>query len=98
MRGQEDWRGKLWGELIRQVEIDVEAPEVARLVMRDLVDLLVGEHLSAGGLLDVRQRLETVRQQPLVADFVGAHSGEAIPGLAGRQLDAHAALYGFASA
>ena len=50
--------------MLRQVHVDIEAPQVAALLAPDLLDLLVREHLPAGRLLDVRQRHEARRQQP----------------------------------
>ena len=84
------WSGK--------IEVDVEAPQVARLLAPDLVDLPVREDLPAGRLLDVRQRQEAGRQQAPLADLVGRSSRRGCPRSRPRELDAHAALHRLAPA
>ena len=92
MAGQKDRRRKLRPEMLRQVHVDIEAPQVAPLLATDLSDRLVGEDLPAGRLLDVRQRLESLRQEPLRADLPGAHRRQLVPRGVRGQPDPHPVL------
>ena len=98
MAGQKDRRWELRPEMDGQVHVDVEAPQVPPLLPADLVDLLVRKHLPAGRLLDVRQRLESFRQEPLRADLTWAHRRQAVPCRVRRQPDPNALLNRFAPA
>jgi hypothetical protein len=79
--------------MLGQVEVDVEAAQVALLHPGDLVDLGLRKHLAAGGLLHVRQRLEALGQQAALADLLRRERGQPFPGGTRRQLDAHPALH-----
>src|SRR4051812_18993587 len=78
--------------MVGKVEIDIEAPQVAGLLVADLVDLIVGKYLPASCLLDMRQWQEPARKQAAFADLVGGHRGKVIPTHTLRQLDPNTAL------
>jgi hypothetical protein len=80
----------------RQVEIDVEPPEIALLLPPALVDLIVGKDLAARRLLDMRQGQKTRRQESAIADLVRCQVREIFPGRALAKLHAHAFLNGLA--
>jgi hypothetical protein len=63
----------------------------------ELRGLLVRENLTTGCLFHVRQRHKPGRQQTPLADLVGAHGVELIPGGTRGKLDSDPALYGLAS-
>ena len=96
-RGQVDGRRKLGQEMIRQVEIEVEARQVAALLLLDLIDVELGEHHSPFRMVGVRQREEAGREEVLVPDLCRAHRGELLPGHARGKLDADAFLDGLAA-
>src|SRR4051812_26445175 len=95
---EEDRRRKFRRESVGKIEVDIETAQVAAFLGPDLVDLSVGYNLAARRLLDMRQRHEPRRQQPPLADLVGARAREHVPGCPWRQLDADAALHGLAAA
>jgi len=96
-RGEEDRRGELGQHVVGQVEVEVEAREVARLLALDLIDVELREHHAALGMVRVRQRQEARGERVGSSDLLGAHRGEAVPRHAGGQLHAHAVLHGFAA-
>src|SRR4051794_18560960 len=98
MCGEKDWWWKLGCQMIGQIEVDVEAPQVAAFLPADFINLAVWEYLPARCMLDMRQRQETNWQQPTLADLVRAHVRERVPGCPGRQLYANAVLHRLASA
>ena len=51
--GEENRRWKFRGNMVRKVEVDVEAPQVAPFLTADFIDLPVREDLAAGGMLDM---------------------------------------------
>ena len=65
---EKDRRRKLRREVIRKIEVHVEAPQVASLLAADRLDLPIGKNLSAGRLLDVRQRQKAGRKQTPLSD------------------------------
>lgn len=77
---EEDGRGKLWQQMVRQVIIEVEAGEVELLLLLDLVDVEFRENHTAFRLIGVRQRKEANRQSILPAYLVRRHGGQLIPG------------------
>src|SRR5437660_1031596 len=98
MGGEKNRRRKFRREGVRKIEIDIETTQVAAFLGPDLVDLSVGYNLAARRLLHVRQWHEAGRQQPPLADVVGARARKHVPGCPCRQLDADAALHGLATA
>ena len=60
-RGQKDGRGKLREEMIGQIEVEIEAGQVALLLLLQLVDFKLGEKHAALGMVGVRQRKEAGR-------------------------------------
>ncbi len=97
MRGEKDRRGKLRLEALRQIEIDIEAPQIAPLLEADLLDLVLGKHLPSGSLLDVRQRQKSRGKQLAGANLLRRHAPEAVPGHTPWKFDAHASLHRFPS-
>jgi hypothetical protein len=94
-RGKVDrWR-KLSQEVVRQIEINVEPLEVSPVLLLDRVDQEVRKDKAALLVLGVRQRIEALRIEVLIADLVRAHRRQPLPGHPGRQLDANALLNGF---
>jgi hypothetical protein len=55
---EENRRRKLRGDMIRKVEVDVEAAEIASFLTLNFVNLPIREDLATGCVLDVRQRQE----------------------------------------
>src|SRR3954447_6453054 len=94
MGGEEQGRRKFGSEAVREIQINIEAPQVASFLPANLVNLVVRENLTTGGLLDMGQRHEAGRQEAPLADFVRAHGCQALPGHTGWKLDADAALDG----
>ena len=54
------WR-ELGRQIIRKIEVYIEAAQIAVFLAPNLVDLSVREDLSASGLFNVRQRHEACR-------------------------------------
>src|SRR3954470_7384335 len=96
MGGEEQGRREFGGEAIREIKVDIEAPQVAGFLPANLVNLVVRKNLAAGGLFDMGQRHEAGRQETSLADFVRARGCQALPGHTGRKLDADATLDGLA--
>ena len=93
-RGQVDRRRKFRQKMIRDVEIQIEAGEVTPFLLHDLVDFEFWKNHSAFGMVWMRQRIESLRELVLVADFGWAHRRQLVPSHAGGQLDANALLQG----
>ena len=91
-RRQVDRGRELGEEAVGQVEIEVIPREVAPLLPPDLVDLEPGEDHAPLGVVGVRQGQEARREEVLLADLLGRHRAERLPGRAGRQPDPHALL------
>ena len=81
--------------MVRQIEINVEPLEVAPVLLLDRVDLKVRNDKAALLVLGMRQRIEPLRVEVLVADLVRGHGRQPLPGHASRQFDADALLNGF---
>src|SRR3954471_2226113 len=97
MCGEKDRGRELGRQMVRKIEIDIEAPQVAGFLVADLVDLVIGKDLPAGCLLDMGQRQEPARKQAAFTDLVWGHRGKVIPRHALRQLDPNTALNRLAS-
>src|SRR5690606_40580823 len=82
--GQEDGRRKLRRQMIRQVEVHIEAAQITLLLLGDLLDLCFRENLAARRLLRMWQGPETLGKEVLLPDFLGSEIGQALPGLAVR--------------
>ena len=74
-RGQEDGRRELGQEVLGQVEIEVEALQAGQLL-----DLHLREDHAAHLVLGVGQGQEALGEQALLADLVGRHLGQLLPG------------------
>ena len=98
MGGEENGRREFRREAIRKIEIHIETPQVARFLLVDLVDLVVRENLSAGGLLDMRQRHEAGGRKPLLRGFRRGSWPRGCPRSRRGQFDPDAALHGLAAA
>ena len=92
---QEHGRRKFGQEVVRQIEINVEPLQVSPVLLLDRVDQEVRKDKAALLVLGVRQRIEPLRIEVLVADLVRGHRRQPLPGHAGRQFDADALLNGF---
>lgn len=92
MSCEEDRRRELGSQVVGQVELHVEAAQIARLLLVDLIDLPVRKYLPARCLLNVRQRKKALGQQASLANLAGAHVREAPPGHARGQLDTNPGL------
>jgi hypothetical protein len=98
MTGKKNRRRKFGRELVRKVQVDVEASKVAGLLSTDLVDLIVREDLTAGRLLDMRQRHEAGWQNAALPDLVRAHGRQIIPGDPRGKFNTDTALHGLSLA
>ena len=96
-RGQVDRRRKLGQEVVGQVEVEIEAGQVAVFLLLDLVDVELREKHAAFGMVRVGQRHETVGKDSLLANAFGSHLGQLVPGHSSLQFDAHATLDRFAA-
>ena len=96
-RGQVDRRGKLRQQVLRQVEVEVEARQVALGLLLGFVDELLREYHAARFVMRMRQREESRRPQVLLLDLLRRQAGELFPGHALGQLDAHAVLHRLAA-
>ena len=74
-RGQEDGGRELGQEMLGEVEIEVEP-----LQARQLLDLHLGEDHPSRFVLGVGQGEEAFGKQALLADLVGRHRGQTLPG------------------
>ena len=52
--GEENRRRKLRGDVVRKVEVDIEAPEIASFLAPNFVNLPIREDLASRRLLDMR--------------------------------------------
>ncbi|MNJ51400.1 hypothetical protein D3C77_467020 [compost metagenome] len=95
--GEEDRRRKLRQEMLGQIEIQVEARQVAVLDLLHLVDLKLREDHAAFGMIGMWQGHEAEGEALLLANLLGAQPGQFVPARAVRQLDPHAALDRFAA-
>ena len=81
-----------------QVEVQVEARQVAAFLLLDFVDLVLGKHHAALGVVGVRQGQESLRPEAPLADLFGCHRGQLLPRLhAFGQLHPHALLHRLAA-
>jgi len=80
MRGEEDRRWKFRRHVVGQIEVDIEAAQVALLQPVDRLDLFRREYLAAGGVLHMRQRLEAFGQEIASADLFRRHGRQGLPG------------------
>ena len=71
--------------MVGQIEIEIEAGQVAAFLLLDLIDMELGEQHSAFRMIRMRQRHEAEGKHVLVADIFGAHLGERFPGHASRE-------------
>jgi len=95
--GQIHRRRKLGQEVIRQIKIQIEPLQVSAVLLLDRVDQEVRKDKAALGMVGVRQGIEPLRIEVLVADLVWAHRGQPLPGHPGRQFDANSFLQRFAA-
>ena len=96
-RGQVDRRRELRQEVLRQVEIQVEAREVAISLAPGFVDQRLREDHAAGFVMRVRQGKKARRPEVLGLDVFWRPGGEILPGHVLGQLYAHALLHGLAA-
>src|SRR5713101_2510790 len=85
-------RRELRQEPVRQVEIEVEAGQVATRLLLDLSDVEQGKDHSAIRMVRVRQRQEPGREETLVAELVGRHAYQRLPRRSPEELDTDAHL------
>ena len=90
-------RRKLRQQVIRQVEIEVEAGEVASLLLLQLVNLEMRKHHAAFGMVGVRQWQKAARKEIPVADLIRAQRRQRVPACTCRQLSADSGLHGLAA-
>src|ERR1700733_15795485 len=91
-RGEIDGGRKLGQKVIRDIEIQIEPGEVARLLLLDFVDFELGKDHAALWMIGMRQRVEAFGEKVLVPDVGRAHRSQLIPGHAGGQLYPNALL------
>ena len=83
--------------MIRDVEIHVEALQVASGLLLEFLDLEMRKHHAAFLVLRVRQRQKARGEYALLADLIGSHGRELFPGNSGGKLDPNTRLQGFAA-
>jgi len=91
-RGQEHRWGEFGQEMVGNVELEVEAGEIASLLLLDFLDLELREHHAAFRMIGMGQRIKSRREEVPVANFRRTHARQLIPGRSRRQLDPHAFL------
>src|SRR6202166_503374 len=69
------------------IKIQIKTGEIARVQLFDFLDFEMRKYHSAFGLVGVGQRIETLGEQTLVADFLWAQGCELLPSHSPRQLD-----------
>src|SRR5262245_25150819 len=79
MRGEKDRRWKLGQEVIGQIEIEVEAGQVAPFLLLDFVDVELRKEHAPFGVMRMRQRLEAAGEEVLFANIGRLHGGELVP-------------------
>src|SRR5690606_12352112 len=79
-RGQENGRRELGQEMLGNVELDVEAVQIALLLREDLVDVVLGEDHAAFLVERMRQRLEPFGKEVSRGDLRSRHRRELLPG------------------
>ncbi len=87
-----DRRRKFRQKMIGDVVIDVETREIASFLPFDLVDQEMRKYEAAFRMLGVRQRIESLGKQVLLANLPRTHSRKSLPRLPRRKLDAHSLL------
>jgi hypothetical protein len=90
---QKDGGGEFGQEPVRQIEVEVEAGQVPRRLLLDLVDLEAGKKHAPFWMIRMRQRHESSREEPLLADLLRCRVRQAIPRDPGRELDPNAVLH-----
>ena len=91
-RSQIHRRREFRQKVIGQVEIEIEARQVAALLLLDFVDVELREDHAAFGMIRVRQGQEAAGEHAFLADFFGLHGREFLPRHPFRQFNAHAFL------
>ena len=81
--------------MIRDIVLDVEPREIALFLPLDLVDEEARKHEAPFLMLGVRQRVESLGKDVLIANLLRAHIRKGLPGLSRRELDANAFLHRF---
>ena len=83
--------------MIGQIEVEIEASEVALLLLLDFVDVKLREKHAAFRMVRVGEREEAGRPRVLLADLLGRHFGQRLPCDAGGEFRPDALLDGFAA-
>ena len=92
-RGEKDGRGKFRQEMIGQIEVEIEARQVALLLFLQLLDLELRKEHAAFGMIRMRQREESRGPNILFADLLRRHFRELFPCDALGQSNPHALLH-----
>src|ERR1019366_7628803 len=91
-RGEVDGGGKLGQKMIGDIEIQIEAGEVAPLLFLNFVDFELWKDHAAFWMIGMRQRVEAFWKEALVPDVGRAHRSQLGPGRAAGQLYPNALL------
>ena len=91
-RRQVDWSRKLGQEMIRQIEIEVEARQVASGLTLRFIDELLWKNHAARFVMRMRQRIESCGPEVLVLDVVRCHGCKLFPGCVPWKADTHPRL------
>ena len=86
--GEEDRRRKFGQDVVGQVEVEVVAGQVAALrsfLLLDFLDLELGKEHAALVMVGVRQRQKASGKHALFPDLFGAHGGQLVDVVAGRE-------------
>jgi hypothetical protein len=95
-RDEEDRGRELGKEVVGEVEVQIEALQVALLVALDGVDVELREHHPALGMVGVGQGQEPEGKGVAGADLLRGHPVERVPRHAGGQPGPHPVLHGLA--
>ena len=79
-RRQKDRRRKLRQKVIRQIEVEIEAGEVAVFLFLDFVNMKLREQHASFGMIGMRQRQKACRERVLRQDFFRIHRPQRVPG------------------
>ena len=83
--------------MVGQIEIEIEAGQLATFLLLDLIDKVLGKQHSPFRMIRMRQRHEAGGKHVLFANIFGAHLGQSFPAHASAKLHAHAGLDGLAT-
>src|ERR1035437_175572 len=91
-RGEVHCRGKLRQKALRNIEVQIEARQVAVLLFQQFLNFLCGKYHAALRMVGMWQRQKALGEDTLFTDIVGGHLRKLVPRHASRQLHSQAFL------